>query len=145
MPLLRLARIEDYEAHPIPGGVLYQVKWEERVCPGSPTTDPAEGVHLYNDYITKCAAGAWPGRRRLDDAIKWCLESPLIDAAHLAAEISDYFNGITDFPMLPKQKLSAEYVKNRTAVFRDIARVKSLPAHTVMALNGRALEVRNGK
>lgn len=145
MPMLRLAKVEDYEAHQIAGGVLYQVKWEEYMCPGSPTTDPAVGVHIYNDYITRCAAGTWPKKRTLEDAINWCLETPSIEAAYLALEVTDYIQNLCDFPMLPKRRYSSEYVQNRSRIFYARERVKNLPAHKILALKGRASEIRNGK
>jgi len=51
--LLRLATIGDFVPYDFAGQMMFKVKWEEHLCPGSPCADPAIGVTEYNEYVVK--------------------------------------------------------------------------------------------
>ncbi|MDP2104770.1 MAG: hypothetical protein Q8J76_02155 [Desulfobulbaceae bacterium] len=96
MPVVRLAKLEDYEAFDLLGRAMYRIRWHEQMCPGNPTDDPSEGLPLFNEWQCTVAAGKQdqldPGAR-LDLITAWCISNNTAEAALLAVEILNKYKG----------------------------------------------------
>lgn len=90
MPLVRLAKVEDYESFDLLGRTMYRVTWCELMCPGNPTDDPISGLAQFNDWQCARAAGhetVTDPSTRLNLIVEWCLAERSETSKTLTAEI----------------------------------------------------------
>lgn len=90
MALVRLARVEDYEAFDLLGRTMYRVTWCDKLCPGNPTEDPISGIELFNEWQCALAAGHEQivnPATRLSLIVSWCLATRSRTSAKVASEI----------------------------------------------------------
>ncbi|WAH62178.1 hypothetical protein LZ023_40590 (plasmid) [Pseudomonas silvicola] len=78
MPLVRLAKLEDYQSFEMLGCTKYRITWCDKLCPGNPADDPQSGLQEFNDWQCSIAAGHEQLSRneRLAVIVQWCLTAP---------------------------------------------------------------------
>lgn len=90
MPLVRLAKVEDYMPFDLLGRTMYRITWCEKMCPGNPTDNPTDGLPLFNEWQCVVAGGheaIEDPASRLDQIVQWCLTEQSVTSKKLAEEI----------------------------------------------------------
>lgn len=139
MPLVRLAKVEDYVPFDLLGRTMYRVTWCDKMCPGNPTDDPSNGLRLFNDWQCAAAAGHEAindPALRLDLIVEWCLAERSETSKKLTAEILKKYKQ-TEY--LITLEFEADAFQEPGLAYRYElaflnAQVQKLPASTVLRL-----------
>ncbi|RQH75777.1 hypothetical protein [Pseudomonas aeruginosa] len=143
MPIARIATLSDYVPYQHDGRTLYRIRWEDALCPGSPTDNPADGLPAYNAHQIAVAAGKPTLFDVFDDAIEWCLAGESVDAQQLASDIVKHHSRGTDIPLGIDQTQGTTVSRNfRFAVAFLKDQIRSLPPSKILALRGVAAGIK---
>ncbi|MBW0238664.1 MULTISPECIES: hypothetical protein [Pseudomonas] len=135
----RLAKPSDYVRQDILGQSTYVLPWEQRLCPGNPTDDPALGAKLYNEFACAAAQGVMPrsSAEQMADIVDWVIATPGEAARCLAADLAATYQGKHQFRMEDLELWDEETKPHRAHLIFHNEDIRDLSASRVMALRER--------
>ena len=136
----RLAKPSDYVRQEVLGQSSYVLPWEQRLCPGNPTDDPALGAQLYNEFA--CAAAQGVTQRspaeQMADIVDWAIATPSEAARCLAADLAATYQGKHQFRMDDLELWDEETKAHRAHLIFHNEDIQGFSAPVIMSLRARA-------
>ena len=140
----RLAKPSDYVPQEVLGQSSYVLPWEQRLCPGNPTDNPALGAQLYNDFV--CAAAQSVTQRspseQIADIVDWAITTSGEAARSLAVDLAATYQGKHQFRMEDLDLWDEETKLHRVHLIFHNEDIQGLSAQMIMALRERAGSLR---
>ena len=136
----RLAKPSDYVRQEVLGQLSYVLPWEQRLCPGNPTDDPALGAQLYNEFACAAAQGVTQrsSTEQIADIIDWVIATPSEAARCLAADLAATYQGKHQFQMSDLERWDEETKPYRAHLIFHNEEIRGLSAPVIMSLRVRA-------
>lgn len=136
----RLAKASDYVQQEVLGQLSYVLPWEQRLCPGNPTDDPALGAQLYNEFACAAAQGVTQrsSTEQIADIVDWAIATPGEAARCLAADLAATYQGKHKFQMDDLELWEEETKRYRAHLIFHNEDIQGLSAQMVMALRVRS-------
>lgn len=136
----RLAKPSDYVRQEVLGQLSYVLPWEQRLCPGNPTDDPALGAQLYNEFACAAAQGVTQrsSTEQIADIIDWVIATPSEAARCLAADLAATYQGKHQFQMSDLELWDEETKPHRAHLIFHNEEIRGLSAPVIMSLRVRA-------
>ena len=140
----RLAKPSDYVRQEVLGQSTYVLPWEQRLCPGNPTDDPALGAQLYNEFACAAAQGVTPRSpaEQIADIVEWAIATPGEAARSLAADLAATYQGKHQFRMEDLELWDEETKSYRAHLIFHNEDIQVFSAQAIMALRTRAVRTK---
>ncbi|MGH8440658.1 MAG: hypothetical protein ACRERW_16635 [Pseudomonas sp.] len=138
----RLAKPSDYVLQDILGKSHYVLPWEDKLCPGNPTDDPAVGAVAYNEHALERAHNGGVGLTAdpIGDAVNLAIKTPGEAYRTLARDLAASYLGDYQFLMSDLEHWDDETKLIRAYLVFSNQDLRSLSARQVMDLRARSAQ-----